>query len=207
VQAAHFSESPRTTIDKVEFPPSLLKRVFEPEELINSFSGHNYIPFSGCLFPTKVLRDLPKDLVERITFYEDFATMLFAISACESPPAFFPSLISGISIRSDESQSVTVGDRDLWNQSMAELDSIFFDSARAGLIADIVNASTFKKTDARLTRDENIVQHLLSQRDDAIEHLEVLAKSWTWRFTRPLRALSFVKRKLSDRKDSIDLQR
>jgi hypothetical protein len=203
-ETAQFLENERASTSEIEFPESSIRRVFNPEELVKSFNGQNFIPFSACLFPAEVLRALPRELTEEVTYYEDYASILFAVSHSKSPVAFFPGLISGISLRQDESQSVTSESRDMWNKSMAEFGPMFFGISRVGLVSEIMNAVTFKDSGNRLIRDEFIVEHLISQRDEAIEKLEVLSRSWTWRITRPLRVISFLKRERLNRKESRD---
>lgn len=178
----------------VEFGESFPLRVFYGKDLVKSFSGHNFLPFSACLLPTKVLKKLPEDFVKRITFFEDFATILFVASNAPDWTMFLPWPLTGISIRSDGLQSVSMESREEWNRSMAEFRPLFLGKNGVGQLADVVSGSTFQSPDDRLIRDNFIVGHLTAQRDEAIRKLEELAKHWTWRATRPLRLFGRLRR-------------
>jgi len=194
--AAQFDENLIGHGDELEFGESSPIRMFESTDLLKSFSGHNYLPFSACLFPTKVLRDLPEDLVSRVTYYEDFATTLFVASSTRCWTRLLPWALTGISVRSDGTQSVSSDSRDEWNRSMAEFRPLFLEARSIGQIADVVSASTFRSPKERLLRDDFVINHLVSQRDEAIEKLEELAGHWTWRVTRPFRIFRGVRRLL-----------
>ena len=99
-------------------------------------------------------------------------------------------------MRSDGTQSVSSDSRDEWNRSMAEFRPLFLEARSIGQIADVVSASTFRSPKERLLRDDFVINHLVSQRDEAIEKLEELAGHWTWRVTRPFRIFRGVRRLL-----------
>ena len=192
--AVQFSESFWGDVTGVEFGESAPLRVFDGKDLIKSFSGHNFLPFSACLFPTEVLRKLPEGFTKRITYFEDFATILFVASNTPDWTMFLPWPLTGISIRSDSSQTVSMESREEWNRSMAEFRPLFLGKNGVGQITDVVSGSIFQSPNERLIRDNFIVGHLTAQRDEAIRKLDELAKHWTWRATRPLRLFARLRR-------------
>lgn len=97
-------------------------------EFALSAIGLNRVPFPNVIFHRSQVSQIPRELVEKVSLYEDFALQIMVMAS----PQFFPIaedlLIAGVQMK-DESASNDYRSRKPWNQSMSNLIS-FLTSSR-----------------------------------------------------------------------------
>jgi GR25 family glycosyltransferase involved in LPS biosynthesis len=93
---------------------------FVARNFLASLSGQNHTPFCGALFDRSVLLKIPSCAYDKITYYEDYITILIAILAQNCFPIIIDKLFVGISLR-ESGNTVTEKDRLKWDKSMSEL--------------------------------------------------------------------------------------
>jgi len=183
----HFSEK---FIDEVsDSLPALVSpgRKFEAKLFVGCFSGHNHIPFCGAILPKSTVSTIPDSLVESITLFEDFATLLYCMTRESFSPVVVDVLLAGISIRGD-GQTVFSTDRTRWNESMAVLSA----EISRGVVSSRLNslpqlALRYSGRDLRFI--ESMLDVARESHYHAIRDVNRMRATWSWRITRPFRVL------------------
>ena len=103
-------------------------RPFPAEDFLASLSGENHSPFCGVLLSRAALLNVPPAVYERVTYFEDYMTILSALLQEDCFPVTVDKLFAGISLRRS-GNSVTEKDRRTWNESMSELASHLVNSS------------------------------------------------------------------------------
>jgi len=96
-------------------------------EIFKCFSGDNYVPICGCIFPVKAMQYQLEGLKAAGDYYEDYFLLMLALSAPGIELVLLPKIIAGISLRENEN-TVEVADRSHWNYSYATFIGELLDS-------------------------------------------------------------------------------
>ena len=193
VDSQHFTESGSLGTESGALPllHSTPGRRFPASDLLRSLSGHNHTPFCSVILSRATLLSLPPDVIQRITYFEDFTLILHALLQPGVTPVTVSTLAAGISVR-DEGQSVVATDRTVWNLSMAELTVHLVDDTAASLLSlpevflrsSAREVAEFKTQLAQLRQRSERLEH---ERDRALYELERVSRSLSWRLARPFR--------------------
>jgi len=196
----HFFEDMGDDFSAVPPVSARVGRVFKGDQFMGCLSGYNWVPFCGAILPRARVAELPDELVSRIVYYEDFATILHTMA----DPKFFPVvpgvLGAGISIHG-HGQSVVEDDRADWNQSMSELGSL----VAHGLVGPVLLSLprlAISIPAAELHYVERNLRLAQVAHDNAIEVIEAMQSSLSWRLTRPFRLIGRLSRQLLRRPSS-----
>lgn len=99
-----------------------------------SFSGDNFVPICGCIFPVEALRRQLSGMRVSGDYCEDYYLLMLTLTAPRVELVVLNSVISGISIRGKEN-TVTVSDRSHWNDSYACFMTELLNSEKTGSAA------------------------------------------------------------------------
>ncbi len=95
-------------------------RYFDPSSWHQGISGFNHIPFCGMLVSADVYSEMDATIFSDITYFEDYALQMSALSNSKRPVIVIDKLCVGISVR-PEGNTITEVDRSKWNTSLTEL--------------------------------------------------------------------------------------
>lgn len=187
----HFHES----LESSEYGRNEPASTFEARHLANVSAGYNPVPFCSVIYPKDALDDIDLS-IGALTRYEDLALLAEALLRRRHPFFTLDRLIACVSVRRDDrSQTVIEPNRDEWNRNLADLTSVWTASDEFGW-GRYLTSSLGSEDDDSSERMRALNRHYLSQRDDAIQQLDEIARSVSWRMTRPLRILKPVIRRL-----------
>ncbi len=184
VDAQCFRES---TLRESEATPGFCTpaRRFAASSFLQSLTGFNHTPFCGAVFSRSSLASLTSEACAKVTYYEDYMTLLLGLLGSRSVPIVVDRLYAAISIR-ESGNTVTETDRTKWNASMAELVSqLVSDPGLAQLLSlPSVGGEASGRSLAEL-------QHIRTQ-------LDQIKSSTSWRLTMPFRAMiQLLRREIS----------
>jgi len=182
-----FSES--FTDDVSESLPALAspERKFEAKLFFGCYSGHNQIPFCGAILPRSAVSTIPDSLVESMTLFEDYATILHCMTRESFSPVVVDVLLAGISIHG-EGQTVYSADRTRWNESMAVLAA----EISRGVVGSRLNSLpqlALRHSGQDLRFVESMLNAARESHYHAIQDVNRMRATWSWRITRPFRVL------------------
>lgn len=122
VGTQHFHESISTEEGSSTMPVGKLTpgRYFSANDFSASLIGTNHTPFCGLIYPREVVKSLPDNLVDNVTYFEDFALFLYSILSGKCQPIIHDKLLVGVSVR-ESGNTITEMDRTKWDRSMSEL--------------------------------------------------------------------------------------
>lgn len=164
-------------LDDAESYRSSVRRAFPAEDYILSLSGHNRTPFCGAIFARDALLGIPTRAYNTITRYEDFMATLWTLLGTNGLPIVVGKLYCGISIR-DYGNSVTEQDRSEWDRSMSEL------------VSHVVNASGACQLVSLSLGSRRPISIEIGEAEASKALLDAVARSRSWRVTRPLRGIA-----------------
>ena len=170
--------------------------IFEARHLSKVSGGYNPVPFCSVIYPKHALVDIGL-AIDSLTRYEDLALLAEALLRLRLPFFTLDRLIACVSVRpEDRSQTVIEPNRDEWNRNVADLTSAWTVSDEFGWGRYLTGSLDYEDNDSS-ERMLALNRYYLNQRDEAIRQLEEIARSMSWRMTRPLRILKPVIRRLS----------
>lgn len=142
VDVMHFAES---DIETLQSGPPISSvhpiRRFPATHFAASLTGQNFTPFCGVILDRESIAELPPEIFDRITFFEDYTLILASLVSRGSLPVTASVLAAGISMRGGD-HSATQPDRRPWNASLAELSHFMTrspESAPLLSIGDLMN--------------------------------------------------------------------
>jgi hypothetical protein len=189
--SAQFSERPFAADDDNDTVScrSSLMRLFPAKQYLASLSGENHSPFCSVLLTRDTLRAIPARFYDTVTYYEDFMTILFALTSRNNLPIVVDKLFAGISVR-QSGNTITERDRSKWDRSMSELVSHMVNQESTSSILSLAPSSYLIGTSAY--RGE--LSHVRAQLNERSHLLHQIIHSRSWRLTRPLRGMGRLMR-------------
>jgi len=194
-----------------------------------NLTGLNHVPFCNIVFDRQSLTGIPSYLEEKLHLYEDFAIQILVMSGSSFFPVSSNFLVAGVQTR-DELNRNFAESRGEWNNDMATLMSYFVQKKSDALLFSLPDAgkvwhhSLFPSEGAlsqELREKQNILEaqnreikvmrdqlneaYLInataaSAHENAMNLVQGMRKSFSWRITRPLRMLNrfFIKSKVDE---------
>jgi len=167
---------PTGDMNMVESYRSIKQQYFPAQRFICSLSGQNETPFCSVIFSRSSLLSIQDITYEKITYLEDYMTILNVLLTNGSIPIIVNKMYVGISIR-ETGNTITEVDRTKWNRSMSEL------------VSSLVNSSSYSQM---LSLPLNKICCDNMNYDDVARikaELDMITSSRSWRITRPMRGV------------------
>ena len=114
----------------VPLKSNTINRTFGNQVLL-SFSGDNFVPVCGCIFPVRAMKYQVEGMEILGDYSEDYFLLMLALCAPKVEVVMLETVICGISIRGQEN-TVTVKDRSPWNSSYATFMTELLNSEKTG---------------------------------------------------------------------------